>query len=397
MKIVLINTSYPMGSTGKIVQSLESRYNALGIDTIVLYGHGGKSTDKRIKIAGDIYMKLQALRNRITGIMYGGCYLSTQKAINMIRKEKPDIVHLHCLNSNFINIYRLVTWLKNNNIRTVLTNHAEFMYTANCGHAYECTKYQSGCVGCPRPKLVTKAWFRDGTHRSWVKMKKAFSGFSRLIVTNVSPWVTERASASTMLKEFEHVTVLNGVDASVFHYRGNYKKNEKKTVLHVTAKFSDDPNDLKGGRYLIELAKRFEGQNVRFVVAGKHTENIDIPSNMVLLGNISDQNELAMLYSQADAVVLTSKRETFSMITAESLCCGTPVAGFCAGAPERITIERFSEFVSHGDVEVLYDATKRILASDFSKEEISGAAVQKYSNKKMADDYLKVYEKCKKM
>ena len=350
-----------------------------------------------VGFAGGLYMKIQALRNRITGIMYGGCYLSTQKAINMIRKEKPDIVHLHCLNSNFINIYRLVTWLKNNNIRTVLTNHAEFMYTANCGHAYECTKYQSGCVGCPRPKLVTKAWFRDGTHRSWVKMKKAFSGFSRLIVTNVSPWVTERASASTMLKEFEHVTVLNGVDASVFHYRGNYKKNEKKTVIHVTAKFSDDPNDLKGGRYLIELAKRFEGQNVRFVVAGKHTENIDIPSNMVLLGNISDQNELAMLYSQADAVVLTSKRETFSMITAESLCCGTPVAGFCAGAPERITIERFSEFVSHGDVEVLYDATKRILASDFSKEEISGAAVQKYSNKKMADDYLKVYEKCKKM
>ena len=396
MKIVLINTSYPFGSTGKLVESLERRYNALGIDTVVLYGHGGKSTHNRIKIAGELYMKFQGLRRRITGIMYGGCYLSTRKAINIIRKEKPDVVHLHCLNSNFINIFRLVTWLKNNGIHTVLTNHAEFMYTANCGYAVECEKYQSGCVGCPRPKQVTKAWFTDGTHRSWVKMKSAFEGFSTLIVTNVSPWTTERASASAILKEFEHYTVLNGVDASVFHYKGNQTKDQSKMILHVTSKFSNDPNDLKGGRYLIELAKRFEGQNIKFVVAGRYNENIKIPSNMILLGNISDQNKLADLYSQADAVVLTSKRETFSMITSESLCCGTPVVGFCAGAPERITIPQFSEFVEQGDVGALYEATKMILGSDFNKEEISAVARQKYSNEKMADDYLKVYEKCLK-
>ena len=394
MKIVLINTSYPMGSTGKIVQSLENSYADAGVDTVVLYGHGSKSTKNRVKIAGGLYMKIQALRNRITGIMYGGCFLSTRKAIRIISKEKPDVVHLHCLNSNFINIYRLVTWLKNNNVCTVLTNHAEFMYTANCGYAVECTKYLSGCVGCPRPKIVTKAWFRNGTHRSWVKMKKAFSGFRTLIVANVSPWTTERASSSAILKEFEHYTVLNGVDTSVFHYIGNYCKKNTKTILHVTSKFSDSPNDLKGGRYLIELAKKFQGQNVRFVVAGRYQENIDVPSNMVLLGNISDQNELAKLYSQADAVVLTSKRETFSMITAESLCCGTPIVGFCAGAPERITIERFSEFVKHGDVNALYDATKKMLETDFSKDEISAAAIQKYSNETMANDYLRVYEKC---
>lgn len=390
----MINNCYPRGSTGKIVQSLEHRYDELGFDTVILYGHGEKSTQNHIKISGNIYMKFQALRNRITGIMYGGCYLSTRKAINIIRKEKPDIVHLHCLNSNFINIFRLVTWLKNNNVHTVLTNHAEFIYTANCGYAVECTKYQSGCVGCPRPKIVTKAWFRDGTHRSWVKMKKAFSGFRSLIVTNVSSWTTERASSSAILKEFEHYTVLNGVDASTFYYRGNYSKSENRMILHVTAKFSDDPYDLKGGRYLIELAKRFEGQNVQFVVAGRHQENIDVPSNVILLGNLSDQDELAELYSRADAVVLTSKRETFSMITAESLCCGTPVVGFRAGAPERITIPQFSEFVEQGDVDALYDSVKKILETGFNKEEISSVALQKYSNEKMADDYLKVYEKC---
>ncbi len=33
------------------------------------------------------------------------------------------------------------------------------------------------------------------------------------------------------------------------------------------------------------------------------------------------------------------------MVTAESLCCGTPVVGFTAGGPESIAIDAFSNFV----------------------------------------------------
>ncbi len=395
MKVILINTVYPSGSTGKLVEALERRFQSRGIETLVLYGHGDRSDRRHIKIAADWYMKLQAFRSRLTGIMYGGCCLSTCRAIRVIRKEKPDVVHLHCLNSNFINIFRLLTWLKENRINTVLTNHAEFMYTANCGHAFECEKFQVGCVDCPRPKLVTRAWFTDGTHRSWMRMKKAFAGFSSLTITNVSPWLTERASRSTMLKGFDHHTVLNGVDTSVFNFRGR-RSSEKKIVLHVTARFSDDPNDLKGGKHLIELAKRFEGQNVKFIVAGKHEGNVVVPSNMELLGNLADQNRLAELYSTADVVVLTSRRETFSMIAAESLCCGTPVVGFRAGAPEQISIPEYSEFVEYGDLDALYAATRRMLDVGFDKKEISKVAGEAYSNEKMAEDYFMVYEQCLK-
>lgn len=394
MKVILINTVYPAGSTGKIVEALEQHYRSMGIKVLILYGHGKKSDGDRIKIASDFYMKLQALRSRLTGVMYGGCLLSTRRAIRIIQKEKPDIVHLHCLNSNFINIFRLLTWLKQNYVCTVLTNHAEFMYTANCGHAFECERYQIGCVGCPRPKLVTKAWFMDRTHRAWVRMKCAFEGFSTLLVTNVSPWLTERASHSTMLKEFEHQTVCNGVDTSVFYYRGNHSSYKTKMVLHVTAKFSDNHNDLKGGRFLIQLAKRFEGQNVRFVVAGKHCNDIVVPSNVELLGLLTDQNRLAELYSQADIVVITSKRETFSLITTESLCCGTPVVGFQAGAPEQIALPQYSEFVEYGNGDALFDAVQRMLSSVFDHNAISEVAREKYSNEKMTGDYLRIYEQC---
>lgn len=101
--------------------------------------------------------------------MYGGCLISTDKLFRIIKKEKPDIVHLHCLNGYFINIYRLITFLKNNNYKTVLTLHAEFMYTANCGHALECDKWKTGCGKCPRLRSETKSWFIDGTAKSWKK------------------------------------------------------------------------------------------------------------------------------------------------------------------------------------------------------------------------------------
>lgn len=394
MKILFVNNYYPFGSTGKIVKSLEECNSKFGYETIVVFGHGQKSDRNHYKVASLIYSKYQALRRRITGIMYGGCLISTHKVIKIIKKEKPDIVHLHCLNSNFINIYHILSWLKKNNANTVVTNHAEFLYTANCGHAFDCEKYQFGCGNCPRLKKETKSWFVDGTHKSWMCMKRALEGFNTLKITNVSPWLTERASSSMLLKEFDHYTVLNGVDTNIFHYRLGALHTDEKVIFHATAHFSDDYNDLKGGAFLIELARKFEGQQVKFVVAGNHSLNNPIPSNMILLGNIIDQNRLAKYYSCADLVVLTSKKETFSMITAESLCCGTPVVGFKAGAPEMIAISEYSDFVNFGDIESLYQATVKWLSSSFDKVAISEIAQKKYSKEKMAADYYEVYNKC---
>jgi len=50
------------------------------------------------------------------------------------------------------------------------------------------------------------------------------------------------------------------------------------------------------------------------------------------------------------------------MVCAESLSCGTPVVGFQAGAPEIISIKRFSEFVPQGDIDALKDVVRNWLS-----------------------------------
>lgn len=396
MKILQINNVYAKGSTGKITRDLHEGYLAKGIDSIVLYGRGQKSKDPRvIKTCGELYSHINKARRMITGLMYGGCFFSTCKLIRQIKIHKPDIVHLQCLNGDFVNIYRLITWLKKKNIKTVLTLHAEFMHTANCGYALECEKWKTGCGNCPRLKKETASWFIDGTHRSWKKMKNAFDGFDNLIVVSVSPWLMDRVKISPFFLDKKNIVVLNGLDESVFHYydddelRKNMGLEGKKVVFHVTSSFNNNPNHIKGGYYIIEVAKRLK--DITFVIAGGYSVELNIPDNVILLGQVKNQIKLAKLYSMADLTVLVSKKETFSMIVSESLCCGTPVVGFYSGGPETICIEKYCKFIDYSDIDGLQKIIRYIINQKFDKKIISKEAQMKYSKSKMLLEYNKIY------
>ncbi len=396
MKVIHVNVVYNKGSTGKIVCDVHTELLKGGIDSVICYGRGDKTTDANVyKTCGELYSKFNNLLSRITGIMYGGCFFSTNRLISVIKTEKPDIVHLHCLNGYFVNIYRLISWLKKSGIKTVLTLHAEFMHTANCSHALECDKWKSGCGNCPRLKKETKSLFFDRTHTSWKRMKQAFDGFDNLVLTSVSPWLMERAKTSPILANKPHYVVMNGLDTNVFCVRdtSDLKRlngiKDEKIIFHATPFFTDDPTHLKGGHHIIKLAEKLP--DIRFFVAGDCPENLTVPKNVTLLGRISNQIELAAFYSMADLTVITSKKETFSMICAESLSCGTPVVGFEAGAPEQISIPEYSDFVKYGNLNELTRAVLNRLNTPSERIQIARAGQDIYSKNKMVNGYMQIY------
>ncbi len=400
MKILQVNCVYKKGSTGKITYDIHSELLKQGIESVVCYGRGEKINEPHVyKTCGEVYSKINHLLSEFTGVMYGGCFFSTNKLIKIIKKEKPDVVHLQCINGYFVNIYRLVSWLKKHDIKTVLALHAEFMYTANCGYALDCDKWQTACGHCPRLKQETKSFLVDGTHKSWQKMKKAFDGFNdNLVVTSVSPWLMERAKLSPILNDKKHEVVLNGVNTDVFHFydtselRSQMGLTGVKVIFHATPSFDDNINNIKGGYHVLKLAEKMLNENVKFVVAGSHPEGLKVPPNVILLGKVSDQELLAKYYSMANVTLLTSKKETFSMVTAESLCCGTPVVGFKAGAPEQISIPEYSSFVDFGDLESLHEEMKKFLAESLLKMDIALTSNCKYAKQTMTENYLKIYE-----
>ena len=399
MKVLQINIFYQEGSTGKIVDDIHQRLLRDGHQSYIVFGRG---KEWQLQDPQHIYRTTPGKRSelyrkisRITGLRYNTAYLETWKLLKHIDKIKPDIVHLHCMNCAYIEPYILLKHLGENNYKVLVTHHADVTITANCDHAFECNKWKTGCGHCETNRIEKRSFLIDATHRSWSQMKNAFAKVKQLYASGVSEWMTDRVRQSPFFTNSECMTILNGLDTDAFTYRedsGDSRlrlgiKDSDKVVIHVTPNFSAP---IKGGRYVIELAKRMP--EVKFIVVGIKKEEIqDLPNNIIPISHTSSKTELAKFYSLANVTVLTSYRESFSMVTAESLCCGTPVVGFKAGAPETIAIPEYSKFVDYGDIDRLQYALNSILNRSIVKQVLSKEATTKYNAERMYQDYLEYY------
>ena len=394
MKVLQVNNVYDRLSTGKIVADLHHEYLMKHIDSYVCYARGPEvDLDRVFKFNWEFYAHLNKVRAYLTGIRYGGNILSTLLLIHKIKIIKPDVVHLHCINDDSVNIYIILKYLKKKRIKTVVTLHAEFFYTANCGNAFECDRWKTGCGGCPQIRRMCTLF--DNTRRAWKKMSEAFIGFlsNNILIISVSPWLMNRAQQSPFLYKYMHQSILNGIDTNVFYRRSdtnivrkNLGLNSHPVVMYVTSHF---PSYAKGGNYILELAKLMP--QINFLVLGEKTDIKDLPSNIILLGRIYEREKMAVYYSLSDITIIVSKAETFSMPVAESLCCGTPVVGFKAGGPETICIHDYCRLVDYGDIESLKKEIISLLRHTFDRNMICEQAKRKYSKETMAEEYICVY------
>ncbi len=404
MKILQVNCVYQKGSTGKIVYDIHKCLQANGVESVVCYGRGKKiNAPNTYKFCTEFESKVYHLLNKFGLLMYSVCPLATRKIINIIKKEKPDIVHLHCINGYCVDIYRLLKFLGQSNIKTIITHHAEFLYTGNCGHAYECTKFQQekGCHDCDRLQEATGTNLIDRTETAWRLMKQAFTYFKteNLLFIAVSPWVKYRISLSPICNRFKCEFVTNGIETNIFHpvpikqvaeIKSRFSYDGRKIILHVTASFTTDPQSIKGGYYIKQLAEKMP--SCKFIVVANHLGRVEeLPNNIFVWGRSNGQAELAALYTTADVTIITSKRETFSMIVAESLCCGTPVVGFKAGGPESIGLPDYTKFVEFGDLAQLKDAVNYFTSISWDADTISKIAAKTYSKEVMTLGCLKTY------
>lgn len=400
MKILIANWVYNWGSTGFIARDLKNELELLGHKVLAVAGKKYGS-DNVMVFCKPFEQKFFWRLHRLGASRFRGSTTAAKRLIHYIEQEKPDIVNLHLLHCNYIDLYYLLGWLGKHNIKTIITNHAELYFTGSCGYAYDCLNWQTKqCRNCPDKRYATGAFIWGNTHSNWVRMYKAISQFKpeNLAFTAVSPWTRDRVLQSPITNRYDCNVTLNGLDIKTFYKRDDTSKvldriGEEPYILWVTANFNpQNKDDVKGGWYLVELAKLMPNQRI-VIVATNFSNTDDLPGNIYLWGKAKDQNELAQLYSAAKLSVLVSRRETFSMVTAESLCCGTPVVGFKAGGPETITIPEYSRFVDQADTRALAKNIEEMLSINIDQHQISNKAREKYSPRAMALQYLDAYNK----
>ena len=405
MRIVHINCA-DFGSTGKMIDDISRQAHKKNWDSFLFTPFISEEKSYLNKKAYCFNHEPGINRRvaQILGLRYNFAPFATRKVLKYLSQVNPDIVHLHAINGNVVNVYKLISFLKNEKIPVVLTNHSEFFYTGTCTHAYDCEKWKTGCGGCVDFKFQAQSMFFDRTATAWEKMRKAFFGYEKAVVVSVSPWVFSRSKSSPIVDGLKQKMILNGLDTTNFNGLDMAAARERlglsqssKYIVHVTARFNpDDEKEVKGSAYIVELAKKLQAHNVKVLVVGvceKYTT--ELPENMIVVGPVMNQKVLADYYCAADLSVIASKRETFSMIVAESLCCGTPVLGFKAGGPESIAIKEYSQFFEYGSIDELYksivDKWLNFKTPEGSKV-LSEMARECYNSERMANEYLDLYE-----
>jgi glycosyltransferase involved in cell wall biosynthesis len=127
-----------------------------------------------------------------------------------------------------------------------------------------------------------------------------------------------------------------------------------------------DPPDPRKG--IEALARRVAiGDCPPLVLAGRYDDSgsqLAVDGRVILTGRVDDE-QLATLYSVADALVLPSEDEGFGLTPHEALACGTPVAAFAIPAlTETLGDNPAVRLVRHGDIDALLAAARELAGYD---------------------------------
>lgn len=398
MRILYIDVNCKNSSTGKIVYDLYTQARMDGHEAAVCYGRGPVIKEENIyKFGMDWETCIHAALTRITGWTGRFSPLSTRRLLKFMDEFQPDVIHLHEPHAYFMNLEPLFRYISEKKIPLVYTLHCEFAYTGKCGHAYACERWKTGCGNCPRLREYPKTLWFDHTAAMLREKEELLAAISKLIIATPSKWLADRASQS-ILKDRDIRIVHNGIDVqNVFHPRDYDYLREKhglhgeRIVLAVAPKLMSDS---KGGRWVLKLAEKMSGENVKFILIGVDDLSEQFPSNVIALGRTSNQRQLAEYYSLADCFVICSERENFPTTCLEAFCCGTPVVGFATGGTAETVPAPYGRFCDFGNVDHLAELVRSTLVDQWfwSTGELADHAASLYSKNIMYRQYLSIYQ-----
>ena len=401
LRVVQINATYGKGSTGRIVKDIHEYLLENNFDSFVfapVLNISEINSDYRIqKIGGKFDHNIHAILWRVFQNQGWNSFFATKRLCRRIKSLSPDIVHLHNLHSNYINMSVLLRFLSKEKIPTILTMHDCWFFTGSCFHFLEysnCQKWRVSCEDCPKYKSFV---YKKITLINFNKKRELFANNQKLGVIGVSQWITECSANSKILKNAKmFYSIYNWIDCNVFLPYDSKKivRNrygiaaDKKIILGVAQGWSV----LKGINEFILLAERLHNNAVVLLVGDRNGEKDS--ENLKILGYTENQIELAQLYAAADVFVNPSRMETFGKVTAEALACGTPVACYSNTGTKELIKPEVGECVEDGNADVLICAIEKILAN--GKEKYSAAcrnrALQLFNKNAQISKYIEIYQ-----
>ena len=272
--------------------------------------------------------------------------------------------------------------------------------TGGCHYSVGCDKWTRECADC---HLLGGHCGGDPARDNFAVKRAAYE---RLDVCVVSPsrWLADCAGQSTLLQRFPRRVIPNAVPVDVFRpYSREAVRRElgvpegSRVVLFGAAGIH---NRRKGLRYLVRALELLavDPRTPPIVLAlfgefGGQAPRLPFP--VLPAGYVTQDTQLALLYSMADVYVLPSLEENLPNVILESLACGTPVVGFhTGGIPDMIEHKRTGWLVSPGDAAGLADGIRWALAGPVGPDRARlcrSVALERYPLAVQARAYVDLY------
>lgn len=365
MKVMQINAVYGVGSTGVIVEDIHKALKKASHESFVMGSFAKKSAydiDCFTGIGNTLDHKAHALFRRIWENQGWHSKFATKAACKKIKEIKPDIVHLHNLHSNYINLPILLKFLGEEEIPTLITLHDCWYYTGFCTYYMKqnyCQKWKNGCKDCPAVRFQN----RKRIENILEEKKNLYSGIKHLGISGVSKWITEDAKKSILSSTKNIKCIYNWIDTNVFkpydseaEVREKYGiEKDKKIILGVSQSWSDR----KGLNEFILLSK--ELKNIATVVLVGEGSQVPQSESLKCIGFTNSKEDLIKLYSAASVFVNPSRMESFGLVTVEAMACGAPVVAYNNTGSSELVPCNCGALVTDGDMQELLNQTRSVL------------------------------------
>lgn len=291
--------------------------------------------------------------------------------------QEARVIHLHWVNQGMLSLKQLQKMVTDNK-RIVWTLHDEWAFRG-------VIHYKTDNPGIP-----------ERLENSVLQKKKDIYQQGRIRFVGCSQWITDLAREAMPDQDIRHIN--NCIPHTIFHptdrdeARQQYGlPTEMKLVLFCSQKVDDER---KGMKYLLEAMQILDGEDIGLVIVGKNATMPETHCPVYPIPYIDGEEKMACLYAAVDCFVTPSLQDNLPNTIAESMSCGTPCVGFNAGGiPEMIHHKQDGYVAEYRNSQDLADGIRYVLSHPEFRDTAMHSAAHDYSETRVAQEYIKVYER----
>ena len=411
MRVLIVNTAERTGGAAIAANSLLHALNNNGVEARMLVRDRKTDASDVVSIPRSWKLKAKFLWER--GVIWLNNNLSKKGIFQvdianagtditaMDEFKQVDVIHLHWVNQGFLSLNNLERILTSGK-PVVVTLHDQWYFTGICHYSGGCEKYQTQCEKCPMLKGK-----RDLARRGFDRKRAIYEG-RNITFVGCSRWMADLARQSALTQGHTVTNIPNAIDTSVFTpmdkleaRRHHNLPTDKKLILFGAQRITDER---KGFRYLAEACEHISKHHPTLpdhfgvIVLGGDAESVKeaLPLPVYAISYLSNEREIAQLYSAADLFVTPSLQDNLPNTIVEAMACGVPCVGFdVGGIPEMISHKQDGYVADYCDSIDFAQGIAWCL-NDSRYADLSRAARESalatYGESAVAHRYLEVYQ-----